>query len=1829
MKNNYHITRLFKAIIVLLAVLLPVLASAQVDVRVMILPPYSSKLSDYLSRPQQFILTVHNTTSVNQNVQLRGEFSGDNGVSIKANANYKSSVPIRLGPNELRTLGINDISSLFDINKVTFTGITKQQFITQNGVPEGNYQICVQAFDYNTNKPLSDSSPSGCSNIIPVTSVEDPTVIAPFDGNTVSALAGQNFVISWSTPSGAPPSTQYTIKIAEIFGSKSPADAFNTSMVPIFYQQTVTGTNSIVYNQAMPAMTLGRHYALAITANDPSNTVTFKNKGQSVVTSFIYGDTTAVAAPLPPKAVTAKTIGRLPGFPIIIGTPIPASTIVGNIQWYFEKSEENAPSGRVPVTNSIPNPAPGTIAHPVANSKVTVTIIPVYEHVAASKVPGIPKKPGSGKLSLAQLDQETDLQDALNDQVYQGGVGAVTTDANGNFQYNVAGILEAIGANPPKIMKELGMGRCDSLRVIISGNELSADHYTHVNFGGKAFSFPIAALTAGIEVGTIQVTAGTMRFKGVATGADGKELTDATINLYRRSDYYQDNPQLQYEGNFNANAIARTEVNINGVMYTKVASLLSGYTATRLFFPTQDDEYLVQVAEGDYTPLTTTLSARTDTMMSVTVQRHFALGNQPIVLAGNVTQTLNGVQVPAQGAVVTMMNYTRLFTATTDANGNFQMINGMNIVQPFFGQYGPIMPTGPQQFIVAYKGQATTGNVNIDSFGKTYNVSATINVSTFPVSGKIVDASGNAIPNPVIRWQSTGAAVNTDAQGNFNTTNVVGTDSLIISKLSYADKHLGVIVRSDGTVIAGPPPAPPAPRGRSILYSRAPGAGLGGILNAVNGVIGNVELDKNFGKVNVIVTDYSGNAIAGALVNLDNDPLPQDAVTDNNGLATIIGPSGDLLFDVKGPAGTTYVPRQVDYDIPGNGITSNVRVPLQSGILVSGKVTANGAAVAGATVGATGQDYGTATTQNDGSYSIITPVGNYSLEATKQGYLAAIKPGNFVSNQTLNFALNTSSLNITKLLGFNVEVDEIKNNGGTKLITGEFINIPSNAIFSVAANTKLKFYDVAVTVQADGTVVPVDDFITTGASQLNIKAFNYLPLTLTNDGDDDHNDVVYVAKLAGGKHGQIVGKPGISFGSFVPAGVAPYMADGLSTTWNQSTSKDVPVLTDDGSLSGSTALNFINADNPVFNIYGFKLTIDVANSSIQKDGIHLAGNIDLSAISVLSGTNLNVQALIGTDGSVTSVTAQPNIKLNIAGWAGNINSLSFNENGFSLGGNLAIQLPGTSGVSNLNFSNLQISKDMLYGGNFSLPSGINVFGVATVTGSNLSFGKLGNTNTYYLSGGGTIDFSRGPAGSFLDAVALDHFQVQTDGKLAVSAHVGSSNSFFGGVAKVAINQVSFSDLNDQTSIDVLGQFSLTIPGFSGSAGGIHIRNGGVSVDNLGVGFDIPGIGTANVNVGFMNTPQKKGFSGSGAFNIMDLASIAVGFEYYKVPGGFDLAASLSSSLRIPLGSSGLFITQVGGGFGLNTGQKTWDIDINGTVSVFDPNLGSVHVDVNVAGSPKGPTIKGTAALSLATLNLANGTVLIDVPNKLFSVDIAAGLSMSGVSAKAGGRMVLSLDPGDKYFLAGAYVDVKLLSLLNLNGNMLLAYNLNTGKHRSDLSDYLTAIPDFDRNAGQIFTGVSTSSSFYVSLDDMLPNFDVDLWLVSIGVHSYFHAWANGYMTAGLVNSSPTFAVGLGVGWEMGGNVEFKALGFIDWNAGLAIGFNASFNGQVSMNPANITMDARAGAYLHAYMGDIDPRDCESGTNIPWYKPSHWWVSVCLQPTIDVSYSTNKGFGISF
>ncbi len=338
----------------LLLSVLTVYAQNSVNVTVNIVPPYSTRLSDYANNPGKTLITLRNTTTRPLDVYLRINITGENGVRVFTDPAYRAPVPVTLQPGAPKILNVAEIQTLFNLSDIAFVGTTANDIERKNGLPEGIYSLCIRAYDFTRpTVPLSAESPLGCTTMR-LTLTEPPILIRPMENEELTVMEPQNTLFSWTLPAGAPPGTLYLLKIVEMFDpNRNPNDAFLSSTGPAFFEKEVMG-NTYLYGPADPPLVKGRKYAWSVKALDKTirgerEGTAFRNEGRSEVRAF-----TPKAGPGGIVAVDRVTGNDRP--PLVQQDVSPAFVIQqlkGKLRYYWPQA------GSASNTNNFGNSASG------------------------------------------------------------------------------------------------------------------------------------------------------------------------------------------------------------------------------------------------------------------------------------------------------------------------------------------------------------------------------------------------------------------------------------------------------------------------------------------------------------------------------------------------------------------------------------------------------------------------------------------------------------------------------------------------------------------------------------------------------------------------------------------------------------------------------------------------------------------------------------------------------------------------------------------------------------------------------------------------------------------------------------------------------------------------------------------------------------------------------------------------------------------------------------------------------------------------------------------------------------------------------------------------------------------------------------------------------------------------------------------------------------------------------------------------------------------------------------------------------------------------------
>lgn len=289
-------------------------AQNQIRITTNVLPPYSPYIQDYPGTGNRVQVFISNLSGRALSVRLLGKLEGDNGVVIRTSQHYRPLRPLELRPTDVnRMITRAELEGLFDLNQIEAEGLNKDQLYRGLPLPEGNYQLCVQAFDNATTRPLSAEFPMGCSGLIPVRIIEPPILISPMADEEIAVKIPQTQLFTWSAPVGILPNqVQYSIRIVELPETNVDPNVYIDAMVLPRSGVEVNNlrTTTFLYSPQQPPLQKGKRYAWRVQAKPIGQRLNFLNDGKSPVQSFIYGQQMPLGVDLEYITITSPAAKR-------------------------------------------------------------------------------------------------------------------------------------------------------------------------------------------------------------------------------------------------------------------------------------------------------------------------------------------------------------------------------------------------------------------------------------------------------------------------------------------------------------------------------------------------------------------------------------------------------------------------------------------------------------------------------------------------------------------------------------------------------------------------------------------------------------------------------------------------------------------------------------------------------------------------------------------------------------------------------------------------------------------------------------------------------------------------------------------------------------------------------------------------------------------------------------------------------------------------------------------------------------------------------------------------------------------------------------------------------------------------------------------------------------------------------------------------------------------------------------------------------------------------------------------------------------------------------
>ncbi|MEM7573588.1 MAG: hypothetical protein AAF433_11830 [Bacteroidota bacterium] len=261
--------------------------------------PYPMEIAAYFNNPASYTITVINHTDQDQELYFLAEMRGlDNGVLVQTLDSYRPMDSYLIPAEGVVMLTGEDIANLnegIEINDLQINGLPATELNVNGILPEGMYQFCINAYDFNLDQlqPLS----VGCGTFFDIVYGDQLLIMEPFDGDVIPENPQSTFTMRWD-PNILDPmlrmGLEYEVKLMDLtLHPDEDLDLLLRDGGPqVFWELDMIMDEWYNYNATGADFELefGHQYAMRVRAIDPSESIPWVNDGYSQVTTFWYGE---------------------------------------------------------------------------------------------------------------------------------------------------------------------------------------------------------------------------------------------------------------------------------------------------------------------------------------------------------------------------------------------------------------------------------------------------------------------------------------------------------------------------------------------------------------------------------------------------------------------------------------------------------------------------------------------------------------------------------------------------------------------------------------------------------------------------------------------------------------------------------------------------------------------------------------------------------------------------------------------------------------------------------------------------------------------------------------------------------------------------------------------------------------------------------------------------------------------------------------------------------------------------------------------------------------------------------------------------------------------------------------------------------------------------------------------------------------------------------------------------------------------------------------------------------------------------------------------------
>lgn len=174
------------------------------------------------------------------------------------------------------------LAELIPVGAIEYTSDFDQTLVQTGQLPDGNYTLCVTAYEPELFQPISEPS---CAPFL-VLAYQDPVNVYPPDGELIDAAEMPNLIFQWSPVAPTPEfGDSYVLSVYEVFLGQSPLEAVEVN--PTVLDEFVVGTTQFVWPiEYLPLDATALNFVWTVTPVSPEGTPYTSPDGHSQPTVF-------------------------------------------------------------------------------------------------------------------------------------------------------------------------------------------------------------------------------------------------------------------------------------------------------------------------------------------------------------------------------------------------------------------------------------------------------------------------------------------------------------------------------------------------------------------------------------------------------------------------------------------------------------------------------------------------------------------------------------------------------------------------------------------------------------------------------------------------------------------------------------------------------------------------------------------------------------------------------------------------------------------------------------------------------------------------------------------------------------------------------------------------------------------------------------------------------------------------------------------------------------------------------------------------------------------------------------------------------------------------------------------------------------------------------------------------------------------------------------------------------------------------------------------------------------------------------------------------------